>query len=212
MVSAGGRARWRKSHVAQNFMSGHPRKLIRDTVKDILINGNTLAGKNIFTNKKIHADDNCMPQVIIHTESESVDLLDQAPRRYSRDLTLTIEIFDRLNTENEVQDNVDQLAWQIENLLADDDDWNGTVDECDLTNVRMEFDENGTAPIGVCILTYRATYLTSLPETIEDQQSADLTDLDSLTGLAPDFGIDIANQQDEFDGEIDAEIKIDTVI
>lgn len=192
-------------------MSGHPRKLIRQTVKDIIANGNTLAGKNVFTNKKIHIDSDCLPQIVIHTESENVELLDQAPKRYKRDLTLTIEIFASAISEDKLQDDLDQMAWQIENLLADDDDWNGTVNKADLTAVRLEFQETGTNPIGACILTYTAQYLTDLPE-IGSQVSAELTDLDAIQGLAVDgFGWDIIANDGEPDGAIDAELLIETV-
>lgn len=190
-------------------MSGHPRKLIRDTVKDILLNGNTIAGTNVFTNRKIHTDPECMPYVVIHTEAESVELLDQAPKRYKRDLTLTIEAFAAETTELGVQDSVDKLAWQIENLLAQDDSWNMTVNKQDLTGVRMEFDESGEKPLACCILTFTAQYLTELPN-IADQSQIELTDLDAIQGNGPDYGWSIANQADEFDSEIDAELLVET--
>lgn len=193
-------------------MSGHPRKLIRDTVKDVLLNGNTLAGRNVFVNKKIHIDSDCLPQVIIHTEAESVELLDQAPKRYKRNLTLTIECFSRGIDEEECQDILDQLAWQVENLMADDDDLNGTVNKIDLTAVRQEYQETATHPIGACVMTYTAQYLTELP-VLATQATAELTDLDTVQGNSVDgFGWDIVVEEGDPDGAIDAELLIETEV
>ena len=187
----------------------HPRKKIRDYLKEILLD-KTLAGKNVFTNKKIHIDHDCLPQIIVHTESESVTLMDQAPKRYKRDLSVVIEIFSKGITEESCQDELDQIAWQVENVLALDDDWGATVNKSDLSSVRLEFQENGTNPIGACIITYTAQYLTELPA-IEDQALVDLTDLDALQGGSPDFGWDIVTESGDPDGAIDAEILIETV-
>lgn len=191
----------------------HPRKTIRAYVKDVLKNGGTLAGENVFTNKKIHIDSDCLPEIIIHTESESVDLMDQAPKRYSRDLSVVIEAFAKGITEEECQDTLDQMAWQIENLLAQSDSWGGNLNHVDLTGVRMEFQETGTNPIGCCIMTYKANYLTSLPD-LATQAEAELTDLDAIQGIdggpGQRFGWDIVTQEGDPDGAIDAELLVET--
>ena len=191
-------------------MSGHPRKLIRDTVKDILID-KTLVGRSVFLNRKIHPDSDCLPCIVIHTESETVELLNQAPKKYQRTLSIVIEIFAKGITEIECQDKLDQIAWQIENLLADDDDWHETVNHTDLASVRFQFQETGTNPIGACIMTYEAEYLTSLP-VLETQVSAELTDLQQIQGDAPNFGWDIVTQEGDPDGAIDAELLVVTEV
>lgn len=193
-------------------MSGHPRKLIRDTAKDVILNGNTLAGRDVFTNKKIHIEKACLPQVILHTESESVELLDQAPKRYRRNLTLTIECFAKGIDEIECQDTLDQLTWQVENLMAADDTLNGTVNKIDLTAVRQQYEETSTYPVGACVLTYTVQYLTELPD-LATQATADLTDLDAIQGNAVDgFGWDLVTETGDPDGAIDAELLVETEV
>lgn len=192
----------------------HPRKKIRDYVKDVLKNGGTLAGENVFTNRRIHIDHDCLAEIVIHTESEAVSLLDQAPKRYKRDLNIVLEIFTKGITEDEQQDKLDLLCWQIENLLAQDDDWGGNINHVNLTNVRLEFQENGTNPIGACIMTYQAEYLTELPD-ITTQTNLELVDLDRIQGLDtgdPDTarGWDIVTEEGDPDGAIDAELIVET--
>lgn len=187
----------------------HPRKLIRDYVKATLKDGGTLAGKNVFTNKKHHIDNECLPQIVIHTEGESIELLDQAPKRYRRDMDLVIEVFAKGTTEEDCQDILDQLAWQIENLLADDDDWNETVNKTDISSVKMQFSETSTNPVGCCIMTYKAQYLTELPVLVV-QKTAALTDLNAIQGSGPDFGWDIVTEAGDPDGSIEAGLLIET--
>lgn len=195
----------------------HPREIIRKTVQDILLNGDTLAGKNIFMNKMIHPQSDCLPAVIIYTMSESIEELDQAPRRQKRELQLQLEVLSAVDRESPNNDQLDQLTWQIEILLADDDDWNKTINRQELSQVRMEFREQGDRPIGAALMTYDVEYITTLPESIISQQVGNVTDfggIDLVTKLGVDYGIDLVGmpgspQPGDPDNEVEKQFIIE---
>lgn len=197
----------------------HPNETILKTVRDILRNGNTLAKDSIYIDKMIHPDDICLPQVIIYTNSESIELFDQAPRRQKRVMTMHIEVLYATPTEQENSDNLKQLVWQIETLLSDDDDWNGTISRNFLNAERYEYREQGNIPIGHCQIAYLVEYFTELPGDVLTQVAANATDLDKLEGLATGDpsttkGWDLvgdpgAPQPGDVDNEVEAELLID---
>ena len=192
----------------------HPRETIRKTVRDILVNGNTEAGNNIFMNKMNHPDDTCLPVVIIYTESESIELMDQAPKRQKRTMLLQLEVMTQRPKEDDNNDLLDQLTLQIEKLLADDDDWNQTVNDQNLVSLRFEFRENGRVPIAACLMGYEVEYLTEYPEDVATQRAANLTDLDAVQGFksqtgGQDFGWDLVGIPGAVENQIEAELLID---
>jgi hypothetical protein len=80
----------------------------------------------------------------------------------------------------------------------------------------LEFDENGESPIGSCIMSFKIDYITCMPESIEDQEQANVTPLEKISAVDESGTGGAANGWDLFredidglDGAIDAEDIID---
>ena len=72
-----------------------------------------------------------------------------------------------------MEDILDDIAEQVEKLLADDDSLQGTADSSILINTEFEFDSAGGKPVGSCRLTYGVTYYTMSPRDINTQNLND---------------------------------------
>lgn len=153
--------------------SGKLRKVIRKKIAEIL-KDKTNAGGRVYPNATVPPWQEELPVILVYTVSENASKYAEAPRELERALSVTIEIIAEGPEVNEeladfkpgevsVEDQVDNIAEQVENAMSADETFGGLTDDSILTNTEFEFDGNGGSPIGSARLTYSVTYFTMSP-------------------------------------------------
>jgi len=176
------------------------RKVIRRELARVL-DGNTVAGSRISTNRSVPAWTGALPAIGIFARSETIEVLNEAPRIYVRALRIGIELFVERGTANgePIDDQVDDLAAQVEALVLPrlqlpELELDGLVmhpPRSGFEGVETEDDYEGETLLGAARLTFVFAYLTEVLEGEEE-------DLDRLKTVAVDW--DFAPP----DGELEA--------
>lgn len=139
-------------------MSKHKRQLIREAVKDMLLN-QTDAGARVYSNRVTAFWNEEVPCISIFTTDEAATPTDLRQKRYSRKLILNIEI--RAEAKENLDDVLDSLALKVEQLIDADLTLNNTAHNVVMTGTDIGFTGEATKPVGVLNLNYEVTYLTS---------------------------------------------------
>lgn len=176
------------------------RKNIRKKVAEIL-RGNTDAGNRVFPNASVPPWEEELPVILIYPRSESVAKYAEAPREFERDLDLTIEIIAKGpetdedgnppvdsagNPKKALEDILDDIADQVEILMAKDETLQNTADDSILKSTEFEFESAGALPIGSARLTYGVTYYTHSPRKSEETSDFATSQHDWHTGKVDD--------------------------
>lgn len=145
---------------------------IRHVIRDLLVNGKTLAKANVFVSRTTKFDHKELPAILIYPDSERIRLFDQAPKRYARNFALKIEVIGIGTTDDELDTQLESIGEQIENLLEANEDNAKTLkpltNYVQLTGSRYSFEGEGQTPIGSLILDYDIEFLKfALPEGLE---------------------------------------------
>lgn len=138
----------------------HPRKLIRDAAKALLL-GQTVAGTRVHKTRAVPLRGGKLPALTLYTTSEAVDPSSQrtSPRELKRTVQLVIEGAVKATAPGEdIEDALDALAKEVERALHRDESLAGTADDSILTGTEVETAEEGEAVFGVVVLTYAVTY------------------------------------------------------
>ena len=135
----------------------HNRKLIRHAVKDLLID-NTSAGPNVYPNRETNLWESELPAILIYTKDEP----EAQPRavnsqQYIRKLTLFIEI-KTLATET-VDDDLDDLAEEVESIIRANPNLNSTATSVQYKGTEIILDATSETEKGVAILTFEVQYI-----------------------------------------------------
>ncbi len=160
---------------------GKYRKIIRKKIAQILTN-QTDAGARVFPNASVLPGDEELPVILIYPRSENATLYAVAPRELERAVDVTIEIVAKgpeINTdlqtpendEKTLEDILDDIADQVEVIMAKDETFGGLADDSILSNTEFEFESSGGSPIGSARLTYSVTYYAMSPRKSEDGQA-----------------------------------------
>jgi len=144
----------------------HPRILIRNRVKELLIKNTDLGGHWFCSRPKpiFYTETPCG---LIYFTTEPADHQNTAPRNYKRELSLTTEVAMVSNSEreNELDDWLDSRAYEIEQTFGGDRflGLKGLVG--DVTFVRTEpvdIVADGDVEVGALRLFWNITYFTNL--------------------------------------------------
>jgi len=181
-------------------LTDHIRKQVRDAVLLILKGpAITAAGDNVFVNRVAPFGEADLPAINIFTNTESSDVVIEASRVYMHNLTLTIELSDKLSTN--VVDILDNIALDVEKIMAKNENAQlglKCIQEKYPVLVGTEINikdkvENDVAGI---VMSYQIIYHTDEPGV--DEQT-----------LVPLEGIDVDFDLDPTDEEIDMEVIVD---
>lgn len=135
------------------------RMKIRHRVKQLLIEGNTLAKSRVFANRSRNLNGHELPAIVVKTEVEGNEKLNQAPRILKRTLNLTIEA--HLESNERIDDRLDYFAGQIEDIMKKDLTLGGEVTDSMLVRTEMgDIDETGETLHGTIDLVYAVVYNT----------------------------------------------------
>jgi hypothetical protein len=154
----------------------HLRQTIRETVKALLVAASTGAATRVFETRVVPWRTVELPAISVYTLDETSAHNNTAPRELTRELTLEIVAAVRATTD--VDDQLDDLALQIERAMHRDWTLGNVVADSVLASTEIGVESSGDKPIGMVRLNYTITYRTNVPE---DEDVADLlTDLQEV--------------------------------
>lgn len=188
------------------------RTIVTERLRTILLN-KTDAGSRVWRNLGESVWREELPAIVIYSRSENIELFNQAPREYKRELEVSIEIMaegpDEPNDADGVllQNKLDILAEQVELEINRDDtlgkytDGNGqeclVAEETVLNNVEFEFIP-GDQPSGAIKLIYMITYIETRPSSLEEQMT-----VQDLNQIIAQWDIEGGTDEIEATDEID---------
>lgn len=155
----------------------HQRQAIREAVVAALLN-QTAAGAHVYESRMAPLNKHELPSIIVYTESEAVteDSKSTAPRELDRRLVLAIEV--AVRASEDVDDDLDDLAVQIEKALHLDPTLGDKVSDLILASTEIELFEESKGRIGAMKLLYNVRYFTYAPEaddvTLDAFETADI--------------------------------------
>lgn len=163
-------------------MSGHPRSAIRAAVQTALLN-RTDASERVYKSRVVPWRERDLPAIAIYTPEESIaaDSYTSAPRQLERTVTVVIEIAFKAATG--VDDEADDIAWQIEKLLHKDETLGGLVSDLRLMNTLLELFETGDQTIASLRMDWDCVYYTNAPDDEDGQPYDDFLKLHARHNL-----------------------------
>lgn len=142
----------------------HCRIAIRNWVK-ALMKVNTDVGNRWYASRPnpIFLDE--LPCGLVYFTDEPADHQKTAPRNYKRDLSLVVEVVNRLESEreNELDDWLDSRAYEVENAMLSDRflGQKGLIEDTVLTRTQpTTIEDEGDADIGTLRLFFTISYRT----------------------------------------------------
>lgn len=128
----------------------HLRKLIREAAKTQLsgITGVTLYESRVYPFSQL-------PAIAIYTETERVEIDESSMGRQQRILAVIIEI--RAQASEDVDDELDRLAAEVEQAIAADQTLSGTCDHIEYAGMTSDF-ETGEQQTGLMSMEFAAEY------------------------------------------------------
>lgn len=149
----------------------HPRKTIRNKVVSILMDA-TNAGENVFSSRVRAISPDNLPALNVQTYEESAQKFNETRREYRRTLKLGIGILAR--AQDDLDDQLDDIAEQIEQLILDDETLDNTVEDTLITGTDMRI-ELGDNSIGGMIIEFDVIYHTEHQQDFDDLEGLHIT-------------------------------------
>ena len=138
----------------------HVRSQIRDQIASNVSTGTTLVAGRVYTTRVYPLTSANMPAITVYTGAESSALQTIGARTLMRNLDLAVDIYVRATANTD--DDVDAIAVQIEESIANDFTVNGLAKSVILTGTDMDFSGDGEQPIGIARLTFSVSYITAI--------------------------------------------------
>lgn len=143
----------------------HIRKQLRDAVITRLT-GLTSTGANVFPGRIYPIGSDKMPGLLVYTNDEvSAPITSGNPRRYER--TVTLEVQALVQVTDSYEDDLDEIAVEIEEAVADDLGWGGIAEDTRLVMTEKEFSAEAKISTARMTLKFEIDYqnLEGAPET-----------------------------------------------
>ena len=135
----------------------HVRQSIRDNVVTTLT-GLTTTGANVFASRVYPLATGKLPGLCVYTNDENIEASTiQPPRVQLRTLTLTVEIYARGSTADDV---VDTACVEIEEALYTDRTRGGNARDTRVVSFRSSYTDDGDQPVQVGSLDVSIDYQT----------------------------------------------------
>jgi hypothetical protein len=133
----------------------HARQAIREAVATA-VTGLASTGARVFQSRMRAQEDLPCLQVATNGEEISREDLDALEER-----DLEVEIIGVAKAAGDVDDDLDDIAAEVETAIGANNTLGGRVKRMHLTGIRIEFDDELEQPVGLIRLTYRCTYFTN---------------------------------------------------
>jgi len=160
------------------------RKAIRQKVVERLLY-KTRAEDRVFSNPARSIWSEQLPAVIVYSRSENVSEFSSAPRTLKRQLRLTIECV--AAADEGLDDELDELAEEVEAAIGSDESLDGLSTDCVLEEADLQLKGDGNTIVGSCALTYLVTYFTEL---VDDSEKPPLERIGVAYDLRSDESIE----------------------
>lgn len=138
----------------------HVRQQIRDRVASIITASATLVKRRVYKSRIYPLTEGNLPAVTVYTGQEVSSLQTIGSRTLMRNLDVAVDVYVRV-TENFDRD-VDNIAVQIEEAIANDFTINGLAKEAVLTGTDIDFSGDTEQPVGIARLTFSIRYITAI--------------------------------------------------
>lgn len=138
----------------------HVRRQIRDRVATLLIENVSLVKRRVFTTRVHPFNEENLPAISVYTGAEASERMNAGVTDIIRDLTLDIDIYVRETSK--FDDDVDAIAVQVEEAMANDFTINSLAKFSVLTSTEIQFDGEADQILGIAKLTYSIRYVTAL--------------------------------------------------
>jgi hypothetical protein len=137
----------------------HARQRIREAATAQLT-GLTAAYDHVYAARVHPLSPAGLPAILVFTNQEQVISESEfAPREQRRTLELVIEAYARLSAD--VDDQLDQIAAEVETAIAGDVTLGGTARDCELISINTDLFGEGDQFMGLLTLTYHVLYFTT---------------------------------------------------
>lgn len=140
----------------------HVRKQIRDRIASVLSTSVTLVKRRVYATRVYPLTEEQLPALTVYTGAENSNRLNMGKTDLNRSLTIEVDIYTR--TTKSFDDDVDAIAVQIEEAIANDFTVNGLAKEAVLTGTDIQFSGDAEQPVGVAKLTFTVRYVTALTD------------------------------------------------
>lgn len=138
----------------------HVRKQIRDRIASVVSTGATLVSGRVYTTRVYPLTADSLPAITVYTGSEASALQTVGLKTTSRQLQIAVDIYVRATATTD--DDVDAIAVQVEEAIANDFSVNGLAKSAVLTSTDIDFSGETEQPIGIARLTFSVIYITAI--------------------------------------------------
>jgi len=140
----------------------HPRKIIRQTIVEMIAAGGTDAGIRVYDTRDMTLFTDDFPVISVYTQTERLEEAENQDfglRR--RIMTVAVECY---HSGAQGAEAVDRLSWQVENIIHADPSLQQKVEFCRLTDTSLAFADDGEQTLHVAVMNFEVTYCTHLYE------------------------------------------------
>jgi hypothetical protein len=140
----------------------HVRKQIRDRIASVLSSNVSLVKRRVYASRVYPLTEDNLPAITVYTGSEVSNRLNMGLKDLNRSLSIDVDLYVRVTKT--FDDDVDKIAVQVEEAIANDFTVNGLAKEAVLTGTDIQFSGDAEQPVGVAKLTFTVRYVTALTD------------------------------------------------
>ena len=138
----------------------HVRQQIRDRIVSVLKSNASLVKRRVFSSRVYALTEKDLPAITVYTGSEASALQTIGLKTSARVVSVEVDIYVRAT--NNFDNDVDAIAVQIEEAIANDFNVNGLAKSAVLASSEINFSGEAEQPIGSAKLTFDVRYDTAI--------------------------------------------------
>ena len=140
----------------------HVRQQIRDRIVSVLKSNALLVRRRVFSSRVYALTEKDLPAITVYTGSEASALQTIGVKTSARIVSVEVDIYVR--GTNNFDNDVDAIAVQIEEAIANDFNVNGLAKSAVLTATDINFSGEAEQPVGSAKLTFDVRYDTAIDD------------------------------------------------
>ena len=138
----------------------HVRKQIRDQIASVLVSDVSLVSGRVYQSRVYPLHEAKLPAITVYTGSETSGLMVMGAKTLARTASIMVDAYVRATVN--LDDDMDAIAVQIEEAIADDFTVNGLAKDAVLVSTDIDFSGETEQPVGVVRLSYAVRYVTAI--------------------------------------------------
>lgn len=138
----------------------HVRKQIRDQIASVLASDVSLVSGRVYQSRVYPLHEAKLPAITVYTGSETSSLMVMGAKTLARTASIMVDAYVRATAN--LDDDMDAIAVQIEEAIADDFTVNGLAKDAVLVSTDIDFSGEAEQPVGVVRLSYAVRYVTAI--------------------------------------------------